>query len=194
MTGRRMAGRALFLDRDGVVNVDHGYVHRIADVEFVPGIFDLARAAAGLGFRPVVVTNQSGIARGLYGPEAFRAMTAWMAARFAAEGAPLAGVFHCPFLPGGTPPFDRDSFWRKPNPGMILEAAIRLDLDVGRSILVGDQPSDMAAARAAGVGLRIAFGAGMKGGNPDADNAADDLAALARDLHQLAGPLLSSVA
>ncbi len=185
-----MPGRALFLDRDGVVNVDRGYVHRIADFQFVPGIFDLARTARDLGFSLVVVTNQSGIARGHYGPEAFAELTAWMWDRFAQEGAPLTAVMHCPHLAGGRPPFDRDSFWRKPNPGMILEAAIRYHLDLRRSILLGDQPTDMAAAGAAGVGLRIGFGPQA---GPDVDLRTDDLGALARELPGLAGPFPSEV-
>lgn len=179
-----MTGRALFLDRDGVVNHDHGYVHRIADFAFMPGIFDLARAAVGLGFRLVVVTNQSGIARGYFAPADFAVLTAWMRDRFAEAGAPLTDVLHCPFLPGGRPPFDRDSFWRKPQPGMILQACHRHGLDPSRSILVGDQPTDMDAARAAGIGLRIGFGTAA---GPDLDLAATDLAALARALPGLAG-------
>ncbi|MBB3898675.1 D-glycero-alpha-D-manno-heptose-1,7-bisphosphate 7-phosphatase [Roseococcus suduntuyensis] len=145
MTGRR----ALFLDRDGVVNEDLGYVHRIEDFHFRPGIFELCRAARGLGMALVVVTNQSGIGRGMYSEEDFAALTAWMCARFAQEGAALDRVEHCPDV--------APSRRRKPAPGMILDAAAALELDVAASVMVGDRRTDMAAAKAAGVGLRLLF-------------------------------------
>lgn len=151
-----MAARALLLDRDGVVNVDHGYVGTAERFEFMDGALPLARRAVDLGYRIVIATNQSGIARGRYGEAEFQALTRWMAERFAAAGAPLAAVFHCPYLAGAAvAAYDRDSVWRKPGPGMILEAQRRLGLDLARSVFVGDQPTDMAAARAAGVGRRL---------------------------------------
>ncbi|NYZ17539.1 HAD family hydrolase [Azospirillum sp. RWY-5-1] len=151
-----MAARALLLDRDGVVNVDHGYVGTVERFAFMDGILPLARRAVDLGYRIAIATNQSGIARDRYGEAEFQALTGWMAERFAAAGAPLAAVFHCPYLPGAAvPAYDRDSVWRKPSPGMILEAERRLGLDLARSVFIGDQPTDMAAARAAGVGLRL---------------------------------------
>lgn len=150
---------ALFLDRDGVINVDHGYVSRREDFSFVPGIFALARHACDRGYRVAVITNQSGIARGYFSDADFHRLSAWMAARFADHGVALAGVFHCPYLAGApVAGYDRDSFWRKPNPGMILESQRRLGLDLARSVFVGDQPTDMAAARAAGVGARVLIG------------------------------------
>jgi D-glycero-D-manno-heptose 1,7-bisphosphate phosphatase len=166
-----MPGKALFLDRDGVINVDHGYVASIDRFAFQDGIFPLTRRAVDAGYRIVVVTNQSGIARGYYDEAAFAALTVWMAARFAGEGVALAAVLHCPYHRAGcVPAFARDSFWRKPNPGMILEAALRLNLDLGRSLLLGDQGSDMAAGRAAGVGRCLLLnpaGGGAGGGADD---------------------------
>ncbi|MGQ9366076.1 D-glycero-alpha-D-manno-heptose-1,7-bisphosphate 7-phosphatase [Azospirillum sp. A39] len=148
--------KALLLDRDGVINVDHGYVCSRDRFEFVDGIFALAHRAVDLGYRLAVVTNQAGIARGYYGEEEFHALCAWMHGAFAAQGAPLAAIFHCPYhRDGAVARYARDSFWRKPNPGMILEAQRRLGLDLGRSLFVGDQPTDMAAAAAAGVGRRV---------------------------------------
>lgn len=148
--------KALLLDRDGVINVDHGYVCSVDRFEFVDGILDLARRAVDLGYRLAVVTNQAGIARGYYGETEFRDLCAWMSEVFARHGAPLSGIFHCPYYRGGcVARYARDSFWRKPNPGMILEAQRRLGLDLRRSLFVGDQPTDMAAARAAGVGRRV---------------------------------------
>jgi D-glycero-D-manno-heptose 1,7-bisphosphate phosphatase len=148
--------KALFLDRDGVVNRDTGYVHRIEDFVFVPPIFDLARRARGAGFRLVVVTNQAGIARGLYTEAQFMALTEWMKGRFAAEGAPLDAVYHCPYHPtAGIGRYRRDHAWRKPRPGMILEAERRLKLDLPGSILIGDRETDIEAARNAGVGTAV---------------------------------------
>jgi D-glycero-D-manno-heptose 1,7-bisphosphate phosphatase len=150
------AERALFLDRDGVINVDHDYVATPDRFEFIPGVFEVARAAFGRGYRLVVVTNQSGIGRGYYNEAAFAALTTWMSGEFARQGAPLTAVAFCPYLPtAALPHYARDSHWRKPRPGMILELARRHRLDVARSILIGDQPSDMRAATAAGVGRRL---------------------------------------
>jgi D-glycero-D-manno-heptose 1,7-bisphosphate phosphatase len=148
---------ALFLDRDGVINVDHGYVHRVDRFEFVPGIFDLVRFWATELEQPVVVaTNQSGIGRGYFDERTYADLTRWMCERFAAEHAPIARVYHCPYHPQhGIGEYRRDHPWRKPNPGMFLQAASDLDLDLAQSALVGDRMSDIAAAVAAGIGLRI---------------------------------------
>jgi D-glycero-D-manno-heptose 1,7-bisphosphate phosphatase len=147
---------ALFLDRDGVVNVEKNYVHRIEDFEFVPGIFELCTTAVERGFRPVVVTNQAGIGRGYYTEADFQALTAWMLERFRERGIDIAGVYHCPYHPtAGLGPYRRESFDRKPNPGMLLKACNDLRLDLWRSAFVGDKDSDMAAGRAAGVGQLI---------------------------------------
>jgi D-glycero-D-manno-heptose 1,7-bisphosphate phosphatase len=151
-----MTRPALFLDRDGVINVDHGYVVDSAQFEWRDGIFDLAKAAHCAGMPVVVVTNQSGIGRGYYTEEQFAALTDWMCARFVSEGAPITAVYHCPYHPEATvPQYRRTHSWRKPAPGMILAARDDLDLDLASSTLVGDQWSDIAAARAAGVGRAI---------------------------------------
>ncbi|WP_353861939.1 HAD family hydrolase [Azospirillum formosense] len=156
-----MPYRALLLDRDGVVNVDHGYVGDRERFVFMDGVFDLARHAVDRGFRIAVITNQAGIARGYYTEPAFLALSGWMRGEFQARGVELAGVFHCPYHKAGTvAPYARDSFWRKPNPGMILEAARRLNLDLARSVFLGDQPTDMEAAQAGGVGLRALLSPG----------------------------------
>ena len=148
---------ALFLDRDGVINADHGYVHRPEQFEFVAGIFELTRFWSNDLARPIVVTtNQSGIGRGYFDESAFAALTRWMCARFVAEGVQIARVYHCPYHPEhGVGGYRRDHPWRKPNPGMILQAAVDLDLDLARSALVGDKMSDVEAGAAAGIGLRI---------------------------------------
>jgi D-glycero-D-manno-heptose 1,7-bisphosphate phosphatase len=177
---------ALFLDRDGVINVDRGYVHRIEDFAFVPGIFDLARfAARELGWPVVVATNQAGIGRGLFDEATFQALTRWMCERFAAEGSPIARVYHCPYHPEhGIGPYRQDHPWRKPKPGMLLQAAADLALDLPRSALVGDKPSDIECAAAAGVGLRILLGGGAA--TADCHLAADLAQALALMRHHIA--------
>ena len=147
---------ALFLDRDGVVNHEVGFLYRPADVRFLDGIFRLCRRAQQLGYRLVVVTNQSGIARGLYTTAQFEELMDWMRARLAEEGVTLTAVYHCPYHPEhGQGEFRREHEDRKPSPGMLLRAAREHGIDLARSILVGDRCSDIAAANAAG--LRQAF-------------------------------------
>ena len=148
--------RALFLDRDGVINEEVGYLVRSQDVRFVPGLFPLLRTALELGYQLVVVTNQSGIARGLYTEADFHTLMDWMRAELSREGILLAGVYHCPYHPEhGTGAFRREHPDRKPGPGMLLRAAADFSLDLSGSLLVGDRCSDIAAGNAAG--LRQAF-------------------------------------
>lgn len=150
---------ALFLDRDGVINVDHGYVHRPEDFEFIPGIFDLVRAANEKGYRVVVVTNQAGIGRGYYSEEQFHKLNDWMCERFVEQGCKIDKVYFCPFHPEhGVGSYKRDSEFRKPNPGMLLLAAKEMNLKLNQSILVGDKNSDIDAAASAGVQQRFLLG------------------------------------
>ena len=147
---------ALFLDRDGVINLDHGYVYRIDQVAFLPGIFALARAAVARGMALVVVTNQSGIGRGLYTEADFHRLMGWMGLEFARQGAPLLAVEFCPDHPEhGRGAYRRDSPRRKPGPGMLLDAAAAHGLDLAASVLVGDRASDALAGARAGVGTRV---------------------------------------
>jgi len=155
-TGRR---RAAFLDRDGVINIDHGYVFRREDFEFVPGTLAACAQLHRQGMLLVVVTNQSGIGRGLYSEDDFRRLSAWMSAEFAAAGAPLAGVYHCPHHPqAALAQFRLACDCRKPAPGLLLAAARELSLDLSRSVLFGDKASDIEAALAAGVAQRVLLG------------------------------------
>ena len=147
---------ALFLDRDGVINVDSGYVHRPEDFHYVDGIFDIAREARRLGYRLVVITNQAGIARGYYTEKRFLELTDWMCERFVKEQAPIDRVYFSPYHPTeGVGIYKLDHISRKPHPGMILQAQRELDIDLGGSILIGDKYSDIQAGLAAGVGTNI---------------------------------------
>lgn len=148
--------RALFLDRDGVINIEKNYVSRIEEFEFIDGIFDLCRLADKLGFLIIVITNQAGIGRGYYSEADFQHLTQWMVGRFAEEGVTIAGVYHCPDHPtAGVGEYLRESYDRKPNPGMLLRAKDEFDLDLTGSILVGDKDSDIQAGIAAGVGANL---------------------------------------
>lgn len=173
MTATTPPRKALFLDRDGVVNVDRHHVHRIEDFEFVPGIFELCRRAVALGHRLVVVTNQAGIARGYYTEADFERLTQWMLGAFRERGIGIDRVYHCPYHPtAGIGDYRRESFERKPNPGMLLRARDELGLDLSRSAFVGDQDTDMQAGRRAGVGTLIRL---VAAGAPPADARASDV-------------------
>lgn len=152
------ARRAVFLDRDGVINVDHAYVHRQDDFEYIDGIFELCRTAKQRGYALFVVTNQAGIGRGYYTESDFEGLTAWMCRRFESEGATIDQVYFCPYHPEhGIGAYKRDSPLRKPKPGMILQAARDHRIDLASSILIGDHESDIQAGIAAGVGCTILF-------------------------------------
>lgn len=150
-----MPRKALLLDRDGVINLNHGYVHTPERTEWVPGIFELVAQAHQHQMLVVVVTNQAGIGRGFYSENEFLAYTAWMHAQFAQRGTPLLATFWCPHHPdAGSGKYKIDCTCRKPGPGMLKAAAERFGLDMQASWMIGDQPTDMAAAASAGVGHR----------------------------------------
>jgi D-glycero-D-manno-heptose 1,7-bisphosphate phosphatase len=148
----RAAHKAAFIDRDGVINEERDYVHRIEDFHLLPGVVDGLRLLQDAGFQIVVVTNQAGIARGLYGEAEFEALTKYMVALLADAGVAVAAVYHCPHHPAaGLDAYRRDCDCRKPRPGMLLAAAADLGLALDQSVLVGDKRSDIEAGRAAGV-------------------------------------------
>lgn len=154
-----MTKPALFLDRDGVINVDHGYVCSADNFHFIEGIFELVLKANRAGYWVVVVTNQAGIGRGYYREADFHALTAWMKMQFVEQGAHIDAVYFCPFHPEhGIGEFRKDSDLRKPAPGMLLQAGLELDIDFKKSIFVGDRSSDMIAGRAAGVSTLLHLG------------------------------------
>ena len=178
--------KAAFLDRDGVINLDRAYVSRWEDFEFVAGAVDAMRALKKAGFALVVVTNQSGIARGYYTEDQYQALTMAMKQALVESGAGVDAVYHCPHHPADAlAGLAAGCDCRKPAPGMIFRAARELNLSLPDSILVGDKPSDIQAARAAGVGRayivhsdNIESGPGLAG----ADAAYADLYSCAADL------------
>lgn len=150
--------RGLILDRDGVVNEDTGYLSRIEECRFVDGIFDMVAAFASRGFLTVIATNQSGIGRGYYTEADFETLMTWMCDEFARRNLTIDAVYHCPNHPTeGVGAFRRSDPWRKPGPGMLLQAAKDLSLDLGGSWTVGDNMSDIEAGRAAGVGTLVRY-------------------------------------
>ena len=148
--------RAVFLDRDGVINKDTGYVHLVDDFEYIDGVFDACLALKKMGYLLVVVTNQSGIARGMYSEDDFHSLTEWMDWNFADKGVDLDGIYYCPHHPEkGIGEYKQDCDCRKPKPGMLLDAAKFLKIDLANLIMVGDKADDMRAAKAAGIGKSI---------------------------------------
>lgn len=140
--------RVLFLDRDGTVNVDKDYLFLPGEFEWVPGILELCRAAKKGGLDLVVVTNQSGIARGYYTEEQYERLTAYMKDLFVRNSTPLLDVLHCPNLDGPD---------RKPEPGLFLRARDRWQIDMAHSFSLGDKERDIEAARRAGVGTNVLY-------------------------------------
>ena len=143
--------KALFLDRDGTLNAEKNYVYKIQDFEFLPGILDLLQHFQQKGFLLIVVTNQSGIARGFYTEKDFLLLTNWMIAELKKQKVNIAKVYFCPHHPD----FSGDCNCRKPKPGLILEAIKEFNLNPRESILVGDKDTDILAGINAGIGKNL---------------------------------------
>lgn len=143
---------AVFLDRDGVINVDHGYVSKKEDFKFTEGVFSVLRMLAEKGYLLIMVTNQSGIGRGYYTEDDFVRLTEWVLERFRDENIEITAVYHCPHAP------EEQCQCRKPAPGMLLRAMEDHKIDPSASWMVGDKLSDMEAADAAGVQKRVIIG------------------------------------
>ncbi len=152
--------RALFLDRDGVINVDHGFVGTREHFEWMPGAREAIRTATDAGWHVFVITNQSGVARGLYDEAAVMALHGWMTDEVRRAGGTIDDIRYCPFHPDGVvAAYRKVSDWRKPAPGMLLDLIRAWELDRERCLLIGDQDTDMAAAAAAGMeALRFSGG------------------------------------
>ncbi|MCH1921025.1 D-glycero-beta-D-manno-heptose 1,7-bisphosphate 7-phosphatase [Shewanella sp. A3A] len=154
--GRYSVKKAVFLDRDGVINVDSGYVHTIDEFEYIEGVFEACSELKQQGYLLVVVTNQAGIARGYYSEDEFEQLTEWMDWNFADKGVDLDGIYYCPHHPEqGLGEYKQDCDCRKPKPGMLVSAQRFLKIDMAQSVMVGDKADDMRAAIAAGVSTRI---------------------------------------
>ena len=139
--------KALFLDRDGVINIEKNYLHKINDFEFIEGIFDLCNCFQNLGYQIFVVTNQSGIARGYYTEQDFEKLSVWMKTKFQEKDINITDIFHCPHHPD----ISGKCECRKPNPGMLLKAAKIYNIDLKNSIIIGDKERDIEAGLNAGL-------------------------------------------
>ena len=162
--------RALFLDRDGVINIDSGYIWRHEDFIFNENMSEACRKAQSMGYLLVVVTNQAGIGRGLYSEKDFQALTDWMLAQFRAHEIEIVHVYFSPTHPEeGIGIYRRESPDRKPGPGMLLKARDAYDIDMSQSVIVGDRETDILAGINGGVGTRILIEGAEE--NPDSSRA-----------------------
>ena len=137
--------KVVFLDRDGVINKEVGYLHKSKDFKFIDGVFEACYFFQKLGYNLIIITNQSGIARGYYQEEDFHTLTKWMLGQFTNRGVDILDVFFCPHGPEST------CKCRKPQPGMLLEARDKFDIDMANSWIIGDKEADVEAASAAGI-------------------------------------------
>jgi len=148
--------KVVFLDRDGVINKEVGYLHRIKDFKFIPGVFDACNYFLSLGYQIIVVTNQSGISRGLYKEGDFNILNKWMLEEFQQKGVNILNVFFCPHGPNDY------CNCRKPKPGLFLDAMEKYDIDMSKSWMIGDKEADIEAANNAGISQTIIVRSGHK--------------------------------
>lgn len=144
--------KAIFLDRDGVINKDNGYVSKIDDFDFIDGVFEALKGFQDLGFLLIVVTNQSGIGRGYYGIKNFEKLNSFMLGEFEKKDIKIDKVYFCPHSP------EDNCECRKPKPGMILQGLKEFDINPQNCILIGDKSSDIQAAKAANLGKAYQIG------------------------------------
>jgi D-glycero-D-manno-heptose 1,7-bisphosphate phosphatase len=143
--------KALFLDRDGVVNVEKNYLYKIDEFELMDGILDVCRHYEANGYLIIIVTNQSGISRGYYTENDFKHLSDWMIEHFNSLGVTITRIYHCPHHET----IDGACDCRKPEPGMFLEAQKDFDIDMENSVMIGDNERDIEAAIRAGVTTSI---------------------------------------
>ena len=143
--------KALFLDRDGVVNVEKNYLHKIDDFELMEGIIEVCRKYQEQGYLIIIVTNQSGISRGYYTEEDFAILSRWMVEHFKSFGIEITHIYHCPHHES----IDGVCECRKPEPGMFLEAQQTYNLNMSASVMIGDNERDIEASLRAGVNTNI---------------------------------------
>ena len=140
-----MAIKTIFLDRDGVINKEVNYLHKISDFEFIEGIFEALTYFQELGYVIIIITNQSGISRGYYTENDYKILTLWMLEQLKEKGNKILDIFHCPH----DPKLNCDC--RKPKPGMINQAIKKYNIDIENSWMIGDKETDIQAAHAAGI-------------------------------------------
>ncbi len=150
--------KALFLDRDGVINKEKNYLYKIEDFEFIDGVFETCKYFQEKGYLIIIITNQAGIARGKYTEDDYEILTNWMIKEFEKNDIQISKVYHCPHHPD----FSGECECRKPNPGMILEAKRDFDIDLSQSILVGDKNSDIEAGIKGGIKMNYLVETGHK--------------------------------
>jgi len=146
-----MKNKALFVDRDGVINVEKNYVHTIDEFEFIPEIFDILKKYQDEGFLIIVVSNQAGVARNYYTEEDVARVNNWMVHKLKEKGITIREVYYCPHHPD----FTGDCECRKPRPGMILKALEKYNIDPEKSVLIGDKETDILAGKNAGIGTNL---------------------------------------
>lgn len=179
-----MANKAVFLDRDGTINVDYGYVHQIDDFHFIDGVIDALLQLKKKGYLLVLVTNQSGIARGYFSEEQFLQLTEWFDWSLADRGVDFDGIYYCPHHPEGQGEYREDCDCRKPKAGMFTQAIADLNIDPAQSIMVGDKLEDLLAAENAGVKTKILVRTG-KEVTPQAEAKADKVLDSLADLPKM---------
>lgn len=151
--------KVAFLDRDGVINIDTGYVCRVEDFFYTDRCTDALKIFSAHGFRIIIITNQAGIARGYYSERDFQKLMNWLRMDLREYGIDLLDYFYCPHHPeGSVPEYRKLCGCRKPAPGLIAQAASKYSVDLKESFLVGDKKSDLEAARLAGVGKYFQVG------------------------------------
>jgi D-glycero-D-manno-heptose 1,7-bisphosphate phosphatase len=148
--------KTIFLDRDGVINKEINYLHKIGDFEFIDGVFETCQYLISLNYKIIIITNQSGISRGYYTVNDFQIITNWMITQFKKNAVNILDVFHCPHLP------DSNCNCRKPKPGMLLEAKYKHNIDMQNSWLIGDREVDIIAANSSGITNTILVKSGHK--------------------------------
>ena len=144
-----MSIKTIFLDRDGVINKEINYLHKIDDFEFIDGIFDACQYFQRLGYKIIIITNQSGIFRGYYNESHYQELTQWMLSQFEINNISILDIFHCPHGPNST------CSCRKPKPGMLISAKKTYNIDMKNSWMIGDKETDIIAANAAGINNTI---------------------------------------
>jgi D-glycero-D-manno-heptose 1,7-bisphosphate phosphatase len=151
-----MTIKTIFLDRDGVINKEINYLHKIEDFEFIDGVFEACQYLQSLEYKIIVITNQSGISRGLYTKNDYQIITKWMVSQFMKNNISILDTFHCPHLP------DSGCNCRKPKPGMLLNAKNKYDIDMNQSWMIGDKETDITAAISSGITNTILVKSGHK--------------------------------